>query len=216
MTTTETRAERTTSTATPTLDARLTAGAVLCAVTLSAFALADAVVRATDGEPTWDDSSGAVPAVAASMGLHSVSYLLFAAVLVAGATQVDGGRRASRVLRRLLVGAFALLGAAFAGLTLTSAAGAGTPAALEATAGLGFAAMFLFACGLGVVLRRQRHLRMPGALLLSIPVLVGMTAVIGVLAPDWAHPAYVETGLYAGIGALALVLRRSSTPSRHS
>lgn len=201
-----------TTPAPPVLDASLTAAAVLCAVSLSAFALADAAVRATGGTPPWDDTDGTAPAVAAGMALHSVSYLVFAAVLAAGALQIDGGRPAGRAVRRLLLGAFVVLGAAFAGLTLTSAAGARAPVALEATAGIGFAAMFLSAFGFGVVLFRQRHTRLPGALLLSIPVLIGLTAVVGVLAPGWAHPAYVETGLYAAIGTLALVCRRPSSP----
>jgi hypothetical protein len=197
----------------PTLDARLTAGTVLGAVTLSAFALALAAVRATGGTPPWDESTGAAPAVAAGMVLHSLSYLLFAAVLVAGATQIDGGRRAGRVVRQLLIGAFVVLGAAFAGLTLTSASDVGAPVALEAAAGIGFAAMFLLAFGLGVVLFRQHHTRLPGALLLSIPLLLGLTTAVGVLAPDWAHPAYLETGLYAGTATLALACRRPSSPA---
>lgn len=130
--------------------------------------------------------------------LHSLSYLLFATVLVAGATQIDGGRRAGRVVRRLLIGALVVLGAAFAGLTLTSASNVGAPVALEAAAGIGFATMFLFAFGLGVVLFRQHHTRLPGTLFLSIPLLLGLTIAVGVLAPDWHTPPTWRQGSTRG------------------
>jgi hypothetical protein len=80
--------------------------------------------------------------------------------------------------------------------------------------------MLLSGLLIGPFLLRVRGLR-PGSLVLSamLPVL-GFTILLGFVAPDWAHPAYLETTLHFGIALLGVQAvsdrSRSQTSAEHA
>lgn len=187
---------------------RLCTSTVTGAALTTGLALADAAIRATGGTPVWDDASGPAPAVAAAMAVHAVTYALFATVLVLAASAIDAGRRSARIVRRLLVACLAVLGGGFAGLTVFHGAGAAPPVAVEAMTGISFLLTFVLAAALGAALLRRPATRLSGTLLLSIPALVAVTAGLASAGSAWAHPAYAEAALYAGLTALALTPNR--------
>jgi len=125
-------------------------------------------------------------------------------VLIQDADRIDGSSRFVRWVRRLLLGDLALLAAIFAVGTVL----AKMPAALAVPAGVAFILMFLLGAVLGVALIRRRGLRLPAVLMTAAIPLIPLTAAIGAIAPDWAHPGYAESALYLG---LALLARHRST-----
>lgn len=208
-TTTMTSASSTTD-STSALRRHLSTAMVTGAALTTGLALADAAVRATGGTPAWDDANGAAPAVVAAMAVHALTYALFATVLVLAASPIDAGRRSARIVRRLLVGSLALLGAGFTSLTFFHGAGAAAPVAVEAVTGISFVLTFVLAAALGAALLRRPATRLPAALLMSIPFLVALTVALAAAGSEWAHPAYAEAALYAGLAALALTTNRDS------
>lgn len=195
---------------TPALSRRLCTATVGGALLTSGLALSDATIRATGGVPAWDDASGFAPAVVAAMAVHALTYALFAATLAIAASPIDAGRGGPRIVRRLLVGSLAGLAGGFTGLSLMHSAGATAPVAMQALTGVSFVLIFVLAAALGAVLPRRSATRLSKALLLSIPFLVALTAGMAAAGSDWAHPAYAETALYAGLAALALNASRDT------
>ncbi len=84
------------------------------------------------------------------------------------------------------------------------------PAAVEAVTGISFALTFVLSVALAAVLLRRPATRLSAALLVSIPALIALTAGLAAADSDWAHPAYAEAGLYAGLGALAVRTSRNT------
>ncbi len=190
---------------------RLAPATVASAALTTGLALADASVRATGGTPAWDDATGTPAAVAGAMAVHALTYALLATVLVVAASPIDAGQRGVRIVRRLLAGSLAVLAAGFASLTAIHSAHSTVPVAVEAVTGTCFVLTFVLAAALGVALLRRPATRLPAALLMSIPALVALTAGLAAMASDWAHPAYAEAALYAGLAALALSASRNTT-----
>ena len=83
-------------------------------------------------------------------------------------------------------------------------------------AGIAFLLMFLLGTALGALLLRTADLRVPAALLVSTLPVIGLTILLGVLAPGWGHPAYAETTLYVGIALLGTTIAARTDPARES
>ncbi len=183
---------------------RLGVAAVVAAAGMSVLAVSDAVVRGTGGVPVWDEATGSAAAVSAADAVHGLGYLVLATGLAAAGRRVDAGRRGARLLRRLIVADLVVLGAAFLGLAGLHAARAVVPGALGAVFGVSFALLFLLPVALGAVLLRRRGTRLPAGLLLGVVPALGVTFGLAAVAPDWAHPAYLETLVYVGLATLVV------------
>jgi hypothetical protein len=55
---------------------------------------------------------------------------------------------------------------------------------------------------LGIAVRRDRGMRPGSVVLMAMVPLFAMTVLLGFVAPDAAHPAYLETALAFGIALL--------------
>lgn len=82
-------------------------------------------------------------------------------------------------------------------------------------ASIGFAGMILSSLLLGIAVLRTNPLGYGGRVLGLLIVVLPITVALGFLAPQWAHPAGVETTIHFGvalIGAMAAINR--SRPRR--
>jgi hypothetical protein len=189
----------------------LTWAAAVGAVLTSAIALTDAVVVGlTDHQsaltlgPEWVEP--------AAVGIHGVAFALFAAVLVRFAAAIDAGSPARRWTRRLLVALLVLMSVPqMAGMVVPLE---DVPEPVIVAVSVAFVAGFPAAGALGLMLLRRPGLRAAAVVLSAVlPVLVLLIAV-GFLAPEWAHPAYVEVPQYLGIALLGLRLAAASAASQ--
>lgn len=166
------------------------------------MALFDAVTHGVTGEYSPFTTESSVPWLA-TLGtvVHVVGYLVFALVLRANAGSIDGG---SRVVRRIRLPLFVALLVCGVGM-LTAAVlpdAAGEAVGLVGT--LSFLAMLVLGAALGIALLSTGR-RTPGAWLLAgVLGSAVLTVVVGLLEPDWAHPAYAETALHFGLALLVL------------
>ena len=60
------------------------------------------------------------------------------------------------------------------------------------------------ALGMGLALARNRSLGYGARILSALLPVAALTALVGWLAPDWAHPAYAETVLHFGLALLGV------------
>ena len=177
------------------------------AVLTSGIALADAVVHGLTGEWGPFSEEGGRPAVlVVGTVAHGLTYLGLALVLVREAPRFTTANVVARTTRWLLLGSLVVLAAAFLTVVPVTAAsdvsGSVFYDASAAIAAAAFAALILGSAVLGLALLRSRALGIGARVLaLMLPVL-GLTLVLAWLAPDWAHPAYLETTLYVGLALL--------------
>ena len=176
--------------------------AVVGAVVVSAAALTDAVLRGAGVTPAWDEQTGSATAKATMALLHTVPYLLLAMGLLKAGPEIDAGRRGVGLLRRLLVVVLGVLAASFAALAGVHAVASATPDALGAVLGVSFGLVLLLPLVLGAVLLRRRDLRPAALVLVGLLPVLGVTFALAAVAPDWAHPAYLETAAYVGTALL--------------
>jgi hypothetical protein len=69
-------------------------------------------------------------------------------------------------------------------------------------ASIAFAGMILSSLVLGVAVLRTNPLGYGGRILGLLVVVLPTTVVLGFVAPEWAHPAYVETTIHLGVALL--------------
>lgn len=185
------------------------------AVGTSAIALGDALTHGLTGDYSIAaDDSGVLWAYLVSAVVHGLTYAAFLLLLVHQRGSIDARGRAARLLRRVLVGAFGILAVVFLLLSPVrdGVAALGLLPVVEGVAGVAFLAMFVAGVGLGFALWRSPEHRAASRLLVGLLPVLAVTLVLGWLAPDFAHPAYLETMLHFGIALLGLgtVRRRAS------
>ena len=173
------------------------------AVGLSSLALFDAVTRGLTGSGSvFSDGSDVRWLAVAGSVVHGLAYLTFAHVVRVERERIAVSRPA-RLAARVLIPVLAVLGVGFLVLW-PLAASMPTPlrSAVSAVIGIAFALHFLGALVLGLGTVRRAEAR-PGSLLLAslLPV-IALTAVLGLLAPPFVHPAYAETTVAFGLALL--------------
>jgi uncharacterized membrane protein YhaH (DUF805 family) len=176
--------------------------ALIGAAGMSGIALFDAGTKALTGHlSVFSDDSDVEWLVQTSNAVHGMAYVAMLAVLVVHRRLIVSVNRVARVSYWLLRGSVTALAAGFLVL-MPFLDPENIPAALGAVVGVVFIVMLLSGPVLGIAVRRTSQLR-PGSLLLvaMIPVL-GLTILVGVLAPAFGHPAYLETALAFGLALL--------------
>lgn len=190
--------------------------ALLAALGLSTIAIFDAITHGLTGHwSAFADSSDLPVAQAIGSVVHGLAYLGGVWVLYLERHRIRANRPAT-AFWWLLVAAFAPLGTAFLLLGPFRALGQSesvfTP--LDPVIGIAFGLQFLAATGLGLSLLRHPETGAGSRFLAAIPVVLGLTILLTVVAPDWAHPAYLETITIVGVSLLCTATRsRRRTPA---
>lgn len=179
--------------------------ALAAATVTSTLAVFDAVNIALTGSGSlFADDSEHTTARIVGAAAHGLTYAALALVLVREADRIGGHGRTAGMLRRVLLASLLVLAVGFLTLAPAAAVVGDGPlvTAWNGTASVAFVGMILSALVLGPVLLKRRNLR-PGPVVLAalLPVF-GLTIVLEVVAPAWAHPAYLETTLHFGIALL--------------
>lgn len=185
--------------------------ALPAAVGLSAIAIFDAVTHGLTGHwSVFADDSGVPVALAVCSVVHGLAYAGALWVQYAERGRIRANRAAS-VFSWLLFAAFVPLAAGFLLLAPFEAYGhfEGAYAALAPVIGVAFGLQFLAATGLGLSLLRHPETGVGSRMLAALPLVMGLTALLAFVAPDWAHPAYVETVTIVGVALLG-----TATPAR--
>lgn len=197
--------------------------ALVTSTGLSAIALGDAVTHGTTGRySVFADDSGHERLVVLGSVVHGLAYVALAVVLTREQDLFLAGSRLVRVLRTVLQTSFGLFAALMlvatpvmylvTGRTTLPEDGAlGITAGVVATAA--FVGMLLGALLLGLTQVRRPTLGTGGRVLLAMGPVLLLTAALGFLATDWAHPGYLEATLnlgvsLVGVGTVATTGRR--------
>jgi len=176
---------------------------------LSAIALTDAVTHGVTGSYSpFADDSGQTGAILVSYVVHGLAYLALAHVLRRESAAFAAAPRVARGARRVLLLCFAVLGVGFlvpAPATYLAGAGEGALGSVWSMVGLlSLLGLLLGATVLGLAVARRNPLGIGGRVLGAlIPVLLA-TIPVGFLAPDWAHPAYLEPTINVGVALLGV------------
>jgi hypothetical protein len=181
--------------------------ALVGATATSAIALTDALTHGLTGSySAFADDSGAEGLILVGDLVHGLTYAAFCFVLVREAERIDAAGRVAGVLRRVLLVSLAFLAVGF--LVGAPLRGSIEGSAFEDVWGLvataAFIGMILSALALGPALLRRTDLRVGALVLTALLPVVGLTALLAVLAPAFAHPAYLETTLHFGIALLGV------------
>jgi hypothetical protein len=181
--------------------------ALVGATATSAIALTDAFTHGLTGSSSaFADDSGAEGLILVGDLVHGLTYVAFCFVLVREAGRVDAAGRVAAVLRRVLLVSLAFLAVGFlVGAPLRGRIeGSAFEEAGGAVATFAFIGMILSALALGPALLRRADLRVGALVLTALLPVLGLTVLLAVLAPAFAHPAYLETTLHFGIALLGV------------
>jgi hypothetical protein len=187
--------------------------ALPAALGLSAIAIFDAITHGVTGHwSVFADDSGSAAAQALGAVVHGLAYLGALWVLYIERRRFRANRAAT-VFGWLLVAAFAPLAAGFLLLAPFGALGQleGALAFVEPVIGIAFGLQFLAAAGLGLSLLRHPETGVGSRILAAIPLVLGLTLLLIVVAPDWSHPAYLETFTIVGASLIG-----TADPGRRS
>lgn len=190
--------------------------ALIGATVTSAIALTDAVTHGITGQYSWfADDSGVRPAQVFSALAHGLTYVALCMVLVREAALIRDAGRLPSALRWVLVGSLTLLAAGFLLIApfLESPEDAGVlGVALGVLMSIGFVGMILGGLIIGPLLLQVPALRTGARILSAMVPVLGVTILLGFVAPAWTHPAYLETTLHFGLALLGVdAVRRGST-----
>ena len=183
--------------------------AVVAAAATSAIALTDAVTHGLTGEySVFADDSGNTPMLVVSSVAHGLTYAALAWVLHREAGRFAGANRAARLFRWVMLATLAFFAFGFV-IPQPIMTVAGTTSGTLVTiwggaATVMFIAMLAGALGLGLALVRNRPLGYGARMLSLLLPVAAVTALLGWLAPGWAHPAYAETVLHFGLALLGV------------
>lgn len=182
--------------------------ALVAATGTSAIALTDAVTHGITGHySVFSDDSGVRSAVVASGLVHGLTYVALLVVLLRERARFAASNRVARGARWIVMISLGFLALGFLTLVpfLNPRGGDGPVAtALNVLVGPAFAGMILGSLVLGLALLRSAALGVGARVLACMLPVLGVTALLGWLAPDWAHPAYLETTLNFGIALLGV------------
>ena len=179
--------------------------ALVVAVLISAYSVAEAIAVGITGQSIVDPDAGPKVAQGAVGVVLTLTFALSVAVLREQAGRIDAGSRPRCWLRRLLQADLAA-GAAVSAITvvLTPFSPSGPiQEMLGAVGGGAFILAFVLGAALGLTLIRRPELRPAAVCLSSIAALIPLTILMGILQSRWTHIAYAETALYIGIALLA-------------
>ncbi len=176
--------------------------ALVPAAGMAGIALFDAFTKAASGHlSVFSDDSDVRWVQLTGNLVHGLAYVGLVLVLAQHRHVIDATNRTARVTRLLLVGSLGVLAFGFL-LVGPFVNPDDLPALASAPIGIAFLLMLLSAPVLGLAVVRRPELR-PGSLLLSaMPPILGATLVLGIVAPRFAHPAYLEAALALGIALL--------------
>lgn len=188
--------------------------ALVTSAGLSAIALFDAVTHGLTGQSSAFADDSAHQGIATFGGVvHGVAYVALAVVLLRERALFTS--RLTIGLRYLLLGAFAIFSVLFLIATplvylTTGRAALPEDHALSGVLGLvataAFLAMLLGGTILGLTQVRRASLGLGGRVLIALAPVLGVTVLLGVLAPDWTHPGYLETTLNLGVSLIGVGL----------
>jgi uncharacterized membrane protein YhaH (DUF805 family) len=176
--------------------------ALAAAAGMSGIALSDAATKVLTGSYSVFSDESSVPwLMRASDLLHGLTYVALAAVLVQHRHRIERVNRTARVSFWVVLCSLGTLAAGFIVL-VPFLDPQDMPPAPAFVVALAFGGMLLGAPVLGIAVRRVPELR-PGSLVLMamVPILA-LTILLGVVAPSFAHPAYLETALGFGVALL--------------
>jgi hypothetical protein len=176
--------------------------AFLAAFGIASIALFDAATHGVTGHNSvFADDTDIVWLAQVGNVLHGLAYTAAVAVLVTNRRRIVAVNRVAAAAYWPVLVAVAILGTGFV-LVMPFLNLNAMPVAAGIVATAAFAVMLLGTPVLGLSLLRAPDMR-PGNVLLAamLPVL-GLTILIGLLAPNWAHPAYLETASAFGLALL--------------
>jgi hypothetical protein len=179
------------------------------AAATSAIALFDAATHGLTGRySAFSEESDLQTLAAAGSLVHGLTYLALAVVLVREAGRFHSTNFLARGSRWLVLGSLAVLALGFTLvaplLTLAVAEDGPVSDTFGLVAGPAFLGMVLGSLLLGLTVLRTRWLGTGGRVLAWMLPAFGMTLLLGWLAPEWAHPAYLETTLHLGLALVGV------------
>lgn len=190
--------------------------ALVCSSGLSAIALTDAVTKITTGHSSvFADDSGRERWIVAGSIVHGLAYLALLVCLSRESELFARNGRLLRVLRRVLMASFAIFGVLFLVVSpslylLTGRSSVPEDSATGIVTGIfataAFVGMLLGGVVLGLTQLRRATLGIGGRILVAMAPVLGVTIVLGFLAPDWSHPGYLETTLNLGVSLVGVGL----------
>ncbi|QZY28213.1 hypothetical protein [Nocardioides coralli] len=190
--------------------------ALAAAGCMSAVAITDAVTHGLTGHySVFSDESENWPALVLSAVVHGLAYVALAWVLLREGDRFAATNRVARATRWVVIACLGVLAAGFLLIQPFLDPRGGYDGALYETFGVlvgpAFLGMLLGSMGLGLALLRSPALGIgPRMLALMLPVL-GVTVLLGWLAPAWAHPAYLETTFSFGLALLGVRATQPAT-----
>jgi hypothetical protein len=191
--------------------------ALVGATLTSAIALSDAILHGLTGRNSiFSDGSGHPVWIVAGGLVHGLTYAALAWVLVREHPRFRQANRLGRALRYVLAGSLVALAAGFitvAPIVVMAKVPPSSPLGIAWVwlASIAFAGMILSSLLLGIAVLRTNPLGYGGRILGLLIIVLPITVVLGVVAPQWAHPAYVETTIHFGVallGATAAITHR--------
>ncbi len=182
--------------------------AILGASAIAVIALTDAVTHGTTGRySAFSDDYGTTRLWLAGNLTHGLAYAALAWVLFAAGQRVDAGSRGRRWVRLALASCFAVLAAQFtvgSSIAYLTDADLGSRPPVLAALLLAFPLMFVLALLLGLTMRRLPGLRPASRTLVAVVPVLGLTLLLGLLAPGFAHLAYLEITVNVGVALVGL------------
>ena len=182
--------------------------ALVCATLTSSIALSDAILHGLTGRNSiFSDGSGHPAWIVAGGVVHGLSYAALAWVLIREDPRFRQANRLSRALRYVLAGSLVALAAGFstvAPIVVMANVPPNSPLGIAWLwlASIAFAGMILSSLLLGIAVLRTNPLGYGGRILGLLIIALPITVLLGVVAPQWAHPAYVETTIHFGVALL--------------
>lgn len=188
--------------------------AFLAAFGIVCIALFDAVTQGVTGHNSvFADDTDIVWLAQLGNVLHGLAYTGAVAVLVMNRRRIVAVNRVAAAAYWPVLVAVAILGAGFL-LVMPFLDLDAMPAAAGMVATPAFVVMLLGAPVLGLSLLRAPDMRPGNALLAAMVPILGLTILVGLLAPNWAHPAYLETASAFGLTLLGYQGARRTVAAR--
>jgi len=182
--------------------------ALIGATLTSAIALSDAILHGLTGRNSiFSDGSGHPFWIVAGGLVHGLTYAALTWVLSREGPRFDQANRLARALRYVLAGSLAAMAAGFitiAPILVMAKVPPSSPLVIAWVwlASIAFAGMILSSLLLGIAVLRTNPLGYGGRVLGLLIVVLPITVALDFLAPQWAHPAYVETTIHFGVALL--------------
>jgi hypothetical protein len=188
--------------------------ALVTSAGLSSIALFDAATKIVTGHSSvFADDSGHERLIVAGSVVHGVAYVALLFCLYREREVFADTSRLLRILRSVLMTSFVLFGGLFlvaspllylltGRSSLPEDGAAGIAFGIVAT--VAFVGMLLGGTLTGLTQLRRPTLGVGGRILVAMAPLFAVTVLLGFLAPDWAHPGYLEAALNLGVSLVGV------------